>query len=52
MHRTFLHTVPNTGPAEIDLSRLKPPSNGLGSEFLPDWRKQEKPSDLPGHSKA
>jgi hypothetical protein len=23
-HRNFFHSVPNTGPREVDLSRLKP----------------------------
>jgi hypothetical protein len=24
LHRNFFHSVPNTGPREVDLSRLKP----------------------------
>jgi hypothetical protein len=25
LHRNIFHSVPNTGPREIDLSKLKPP---------------------------
>jgi hypothetical protein len=55
LHRTFLHTVPNNGPQEIDLSKLAPrtASNTDNSlEFSLDWRSPERPSDLPGQTKT
>jgi hypothetical protein len=52
LHRSLLNSIPNDGPTEIDLSKLKPTVNDPNLEFSMDWRSPEKPGDLPGHTKT
>jgi hypothetical protein len=52
LHRSLLNSVPNDGPQEIDLSKLKPHDHPQDLEFSIEWRSPEQPGDVPGQTKT